>query len=234
MRALKALIGLGLAPIAWASAVATVRLAVRLQPEHLGSHPLSLYGLLAGMLLWMIFYFARPHPTRTYILGHELTHALWALVMGARVSRLRVGARGGSVQVSKTNWLITLAPYFFPFYTVLVIALIFAAGSFLDLRPYEPFSLGLIGFTYAFHVTFTIEMLLVRQPDIIEQGRLFSYSVILLINAIGLGCWIVAAGSPTFEDYKVLLSEELEKTWQSLGWAFQWVQKTARGLLNKG
>lgn len=150
---------------------------------------------------------------RTYVLGHELTHAFWALLMGARVSRLRVSARGGSVTVSKSNWIITLAPYFFPFYTMLVLFLVFVLGIFIDLHPYQPLTLALIGLTYAFHITFTLSILAIRQPDIQEHGRLFSYTTIILLNILGLGCWVVAVARPALQDYAQLLTNESQHTW---------------------
>lgn len=223
MRAVKWLIGLLLLPVVWTVLAATVRLTATLRPEQIGAHPYAAHGLAIGFALWMILFFVLPRPMRTYVLGHELTHAFWALLMGARVSRLRVSARGGSVNVSKTNWIITLAPYFFPFYTMLVIAATYGAGFFMDLKPYEPLTLGLVGLTYAFHVTFTVAMLLLRQPDIQEHGRLFSYTVIIGLNAIGLGCWIVAAAHLTLSDYGALLDIEGRRTWAALTLAYTWL-----------
>jgi hypothetical protein len=68
------------------------------------------YGLISGLLLLLIL----PSPIRTYVLGHELTHALWGLCMGARVGKINVTKNGGHVELSKTNFLITLPPIFFP------------------------------------------------------------------------------------------------------------------------
>lgn len=208
MRALKFLIGLMLLPFAWVVVVATARLIGGLRLEEIGGHPQAVWWIAGGFFVWIFFFFTLPRPTRTYVLGHELTHAVWALLMGARVSKLRVNARGGSVTVSKSNWLITLAPYFFPFYTMLALALIFGLGLFIDLTPYQLIALALIGLTYAFHVTFTLAMLTLQQPDIQEHGRLFSYTIILLLNTLGLGCWFVAVAHPTLADYAVLLRAE--------------------------
>jgi hypothetical protein len=229
MRALKWCIGLLLLPVAWTAVAGTARLLASLQPDHLGAHPFAAHGLAIGFSLWIVLFFTLPRPMRTYVLGHELTHAFWALLMGARVSRLRVSARGGSVNVSKTNWFITLAPYFFPFYTFLAIICAAALGMFVDLQPYEPLALGVVGLTYAFHVTFTIAMLMQRQPDILEHGRLFSYSMIALLNALGVGCWIVAAGHPSPADYMALLEHEAWRTWETLSNAWSWILATARG-----
>lgn len=137
---------------------------------------------VGGFLLWLLLFFAYPRPIRTYVLGHELTHALWGLIMGARVSKLRVSKKGGSVTLDKTNLWITLAPYFFPFYTALALGAYLLAGLAWDMTLYRPFWYGLFGLTWAFHLTFTIIILQIRQPDIHEHGRLFSYVLIYCIN----------------------------------------------------
>jgi hypothetical protein len=122
---------------------------------------------------------------RTYVLGHELTHALWALLMGARVSGLKVRKSGGQVRTSKTNWAIALAPYFFPFYAVLFMAGFFLAHAIWDLSRYRWVLLFLVGLGWSFHVTFTLMILLtVRQPDVQSQGALFSAVVIFLMNLL--------------------------------------------------
>ena len=129
------------------------------------------------------------------------------MMMGARVSRLRVAKSGGSVTLSKTNVLIGLAPYFFPFYTMCTIAAHAALSLFMDMAAYEPFWLALIGLTWAFHLTFTATTLMQHQPDIAEHGRVFSYALIYLLNVAGISLWIVAVASPTLLLYGRLLTE---------------------------
>ena len=92
--------------------------------------PQPVLPLVAGFLIWVAMYYLLPHPVRSYILAHELTHALWASLMGARVTSLKVGKSGGSVTLSKSNFFITLAPYFFPLYTMLVIVVYYLLSIF--------------------------------------------------------------------------------------------------------
>ena len=127
--------------------------------------------------------------------------------MGARISKIKVSKKGGSVHLSKTNFLITLAPYFFPLYTVLVIVGYYVLTAFYDLSTYTPFWLSLIGFTWGFHLTFTITTLMLHQSDIQESGRVFSYAVIVLFNLLGLCLWIVAVGTPTLQDLETLFRD---------------------------
>jgi hypothetical protein len=139
-----------------------------------------------------------PHPVRVYVLGHELTHALWGLLFGARPSDLRVGASGGSVRLTKSNLLITLAPYFFPFYTFLVVIAALITSAFLRPLPCLPLWMFLIGFTWAFHLLFTVETLTQRQPDIKLYGRMFSWVFIFLVNAFIVMAFLAVTTPLTF------------------------------------
>lgn len=162
----------------------------------------------SGFLLWLFFYLVLPSPVRAYVLAHELTHALWGLLQGRRVSQLRVSAKGGSVRIEKPNTLITLAPYFFPLYTLLVVLAYGIASLFTDLAFWRPVWLGAVGFTWGFHLTFTVDALLEHQSDIQKVGYLFSYTFIFLLNVLGLALWLVAVGPPTLPEWATTLAQE--------------------------
>ena len=84
--------------------------------------------------------------------------------------------------VTKSNFFIALAPYFFPVYVVLVV-LVFVIGHWLwNWKNYLPWFHLLVGAAYAFHVTLTWHILRTRQTDITQQGYLFSVVIIFLGN----------------------------------------------------
>jgi len=177
---IKFIVGLLLLPVVYATTITFIR---QLDADAAWrSLDINTWWFMGGFCIWLLLFCIFPRPIRTYVLGHELTHALWGLLMGARVSRLRVTGKGGSVNLSKTNVLITLAPYFFPFYTVLTLIAYLLIDYGWDISYYKPFWYGLFGITWAFHLTFTVVMLGMRQPDIHEHGRLFSYVLIYCIN----------------------------------------------------
>ena len=137
---------------------------------------------LAGAACWLVVFLLLPKPMWLYVFGHELTHALWAWLFGGRVKKMKVTSAGGHVVVSKTNFLIVLAPYFFPLYAVLVI-LAFAIGHGIwDWRDYFVWFHLAVGVAYAFHVTLTWQALKTQQTDITSQGYLFSAVIIFLGN----------------------------------------------------
>lgn len=177
MKWLKFFIALPMLPICWGTASALVRLfQASIKAD------IVLVALGAGAACWLLVYFILPRPAWLYVLGHELTHAIWTWASGGSVKKLKASSKGGSVEVSKANFLTTLAPYFFPFYTVIIVMTCGAAQFFWNLAPYISIFHLLIGFTYAFHVTLTCDILRVRQTDITSQGYLFSAAVIWLGN----------------------------------------------------
>jgi hypothetical protein len=150
-----------------------------------------------GALLWLIAFFGLPRPILLYVFGHELTHALWVWLMGGRVSRFRVSRDGGHILTSRTNFWIALAPYFFPLYSILAIALYGMSGLFVDVQPYGRLLYGVIGGTWAFHFSFTCWMIPKNQTDLRDHGTFFSLIIIYLMNLILLIVMLMLASPKT-------------------------------------
>lgn len=156
---------------------------------------------LAGAGCWVVIYLLLPKPMWIYVFGHELTHALWTWLMGGRVKKFKASANGGHVVVTKSNFIIALAPYFFPLYAVLVVALFMLGNWIWSWQAYVVWFHLLLGAAYAFHVTLTWHILKSSQSDITQQGYLFSSVVIFLGNVgvllLGLPLLIAEVNVPT-------------------------------------
>lgn len=215
-RMLRFLLGAFLVPLCVAVTLALLEILRHTQTTGALFSPETTW-LLTGYFLWLAMWFFLPQPVRTYVVAHELTHAVWALLFWGRVHSLRVSSSGGSVKLSKSNMLITLAPYFFPFYTILVILLRLAVGFFLHGVPYPLVWLFLVGLTWGFHVTFTLQSLMTTQPDINEYGKLFSYAVIYIFNLLGVCLWVVCTTSATFGNLCDALMLHTVDVYASLG-----------------
>lgn len=173
-----------------------------------------------GFLAWMFVYGIMPRPVRLYVLGHELTHAFCAWLSGGAAYRLRVGSRGGSVAVTTSNVFVVLAPYFFPLYAALVLIAYFISGLFVDPAPWHAWWMALLGVSWGFHLTFTCSALFLPQSDIAVYGPLFSYALILFFNLLILALGLVWVGTPSFEEFVAVFSDELAAVarWPSRGW----------------
>jgi hypothetical protein len=147
-----------------------------------GSADTTWIPLLAGAACWIVIFLLLPKPMWIYIFGHELTHALWTWLFGGQVKKLKVSSSGGHVVISKTNFVIALAPYFFPLYVVMVVG-VFALGDLIwNWHGYLVWFHLCVGAAYAFHVTLTWHVLQTRQSDITSHGYLFSAVIIFLGN----------------------------------------------------
>jgi hypothetical protein len=206
IKLLRLLVGILLLPLGVAVTWALVDLLCALPPtRELFTSPTI--ALLGGYFCWLAMYLCVMRPLHAYVWAHELTHALWGLLFFAKVHSIRVKPTGGAVSLSKTNILIALSPYFFPFYTMLVLLLRWLLSLWLPMEPYQLIWLFLIGFTWGFHFTFTIQTLLIHQPDIVDNGRVFSLALIYLLNLTGIGLWVVCTTEATLaalSDYLTL------------------------------
>ena len=146
-----------------------------------------------GALLWFVAFFGLPRPLWIYVFGHELTHAVWVLIMGGRVHKFHVSKTGGHILTDKTNTWIALAPYFFPIYSLLVVAIYGVAALFTDVAPYRQWLYGAVGATWAFHLSFTCWMIPKRQPDLTYGGTFFSLVLIYTLNLILLAILLIIA-----------------------------------------
>ena len=200
VRFLKLVIGVLLIPLCWVS-VETFLILLHADtwsgnywktPEFL--------SFAIGSAIWLaLFYCARCRAMMwLYVAGHELTHALFVLICSGKVSKVHISSEGGHILTNRNNFLISLSPYFFPFYTaVTILAWAALQWTFRDQGGLNPIWLyGTIGFTWMFHLTFTIWMIRREQPDVEQNGRLFSFSLIFLTNVL-LICAMLIIASPT-------------------------------------
>ena len=213
---LRFLIGLAFLPLCWGVSRAFLD-ALLIAAGTTGWLSVEAVSLLGGIAAFAMSWFAISHPVRMYVLGHELTHALWGLLFGARPSDVRVSASGGSVRLTKSNMLITLAPYFFPFYTFLVIIVALVTYAFFRPLPYLPLWLFLIGFTWSFHVLFTLETLGQRQPDVKLYGRIFSWTFIFIVNVAIVLVWLATMTPLTFAELGQILLNRIVSAYVLLG-----------------
>jgi len=152
------------------------------------------YFFIAGSLTYITLHVLFRKPILTYVFGHELTHALFAVLFGGSVKSFHASDRGGRVTITKSNFIITLAPYFFPLYTFFVL-LLYGTAIAAGLRGAVSWLVFFAGATFAFHLVLTALFLQTEQTDIREYGMIFSYPLIYLFNVAftALLVWLLLA-----------------------------------------
>jgi hypothetical protein len=212
---IKLIIAILLLPICGGAAMALLKVL-----HACGSADTTWIPLLAGAACWIVIFFLLPKPMWIYVFGHELTHVLWTWLFGGQVKKMKITSKGGHVIISKTNFVIALAPYFFPLYVVLVVG-VFALGNLIwNWHGYLVWFHLCVGAAYAFHLTLTFHVLQTRQSDITSQGYLFSAVIIFLGNVC-----VLLFGIPLLTE-KVHLLEILHWWLNSTDRILLWIQHT--------
>jgi hypothetical protein len=144
--------------------------------------------LIGGALFFPVWWLARRffqtpwHYLTT--LEHECTHAIVGLLFGKIPVSMRVSAwEGGEVHLrGGSNLWISLAPYFVPTlsFLVIIIGLIFGVSNSI-------YFFGVLGWTIAFHLLTNWQETSFRQPDLQKAGYLTSILVLPIANLLTYG-----------------------------------------------
>ncbi len=200
----KRFIGILLVPICWIS-LESLCVLFRAQKTSYWLSP-EFVSFTLGSAFWLVLFFGARSRFMMwlYVAGHEITHAIFVLICRGNVSKIHISSGGGHILTNRNNFLISLSPYFFPFYTAIIIVI----WAVLDWKipGFAENNLnwlyGLIGFSWTFHITFTLWMIRRDQPDVDQNGRTFSFTVISLANILIIASLlIVASSTATFQDF---------------------------------
>lgn len=146
--------------------------------ELAGSLKYLLWGVGSYVILHLLFY----RPTYLYVLGHEAVHAGISWIFGGKIKSFKVSEEGGSVSTNKSNVVVELSPYFVPIYAIIISVIYFVIASSYSING--TVFIFLIGFALAFHMVSTIEVMKIRQPDIVKSGYFFSIMMVYVLNMV--------------------------------------------------
>lgn len=239
------LIGVLLLPLSgsllWVSAKTLAGVAVRSSTAAPFGAGLGLAFALWAIHRWLLVSPAGPAAWAargarwSYVLGHELTHAMAAWATGGSVYAISVGEKEGHVDLSHSSAFVALAPYCVPFYALTVAV---AYRILLFARPDAggaALFLFLLGGALGAHLLFTWDSLTqIRQPDLDAAGGVvFSLALISIANAL----MVMLLMKALFPDAVPLLANlreagGLTKSFWSLAWlwsrpAFEAARKAA-------
>lgn len=154
---------------------------------HSGDFRQTIVFFFIGFASYLTFFIAFRKPLRAYIIGHELTHALWVFLFRGKVREIRLSKQRGQIKATKSNTLIALAPYFFPLYTIALMAAYSLASIWMNFGNYYRLVVAALGFTWSFHLLLNIFIIQRGQEDLRISGSFFSLVLIFLFNVIIFG-----------------------------------------------
>jgi len=145
---------------------------------------------ILGFFAFIIFYLVVGPPVKSYIIEHELTHIIFAILSGIKVKKVSL-KNNAHVTIEKVNLLIALSPYSLPLYTIIILSIykfiaVFYNSSLLSLIFYFIASTSL-----SFHVVSTIHYLKLDQPDLKRYGY-FSSLVFIFIWSVVIMALLLA------------------------------------------
>lgn len=185
-------------------------------------------GGVAGMAAIRIG--MRIHRGVAETFEHELTHILFALLTFHPVSGMNVNDYGGGNMTfrGKGNWLIALAPYFFPLASAAMMFLTVAYGRVTGLLP-DWLLIGL-GLAFGYDVCAFAEQIHPRQTDFKVAGYWFSLCFFtvgdftVVRNDCGV-CRTDGKRSPIFLQSAALLRQAYVLKLRASGAYFPWRKK---------
>ena len=118
-----------------------------------------------------------------------------------------VGKDAGAVQIKNPNIWITLAPYFYPTFTIIWVPFWFVFKYFeKDFSWSVDVYFAILSMTWSYHVVLTIYALKFEQSDIQRYGRPISFSLILFLNLFITFMFLSLFTDSAIEGCKILLN----------------------------
>lgn len=166
------------------------------------------------VILWYLIFRHRLLGTFFSTLEHELTHAIFAWLTWHRVTGLRASwYRGGQISIQGgANWLIAIAPYFFP-------TICFVLVPLLAILPpvASPLASGGMGFAFAYHAVSTRYETHLGQTDLQRVGWLFALLFLPTANLLSMGA-VVAIAYDGLSGLSAFAASVPREAWQLTTW----------------
>jgi hypothetical protein len=139
----------------------------------------ALVGFVSGALFWIVM---RHRLGFFGVFEHEFTHLVMGLLMFQKPEAFFATAKRGHVRVGGKNFLVDLAPYYFPTFSVILLL------AFPLLKEWAyPIYFPVLGFITGYHLVSQIFDFKFYQGDIRASGRTFSVFFCLFASILTFG-----------------------------------------------
>ena len=138
-----------------------------------------LIGFVSGAVFWIVL----RHKLGFFgVFEHELTHLIMGLLMFQKPEAFFATAKRGHVRVGGKNFIVDLAPYYFPTFSVILL-LIFPVLKESAYPVYFP----ILGFITGYHLLSQIIDFRFYQGDIRVSGKAFSVFFCFFAGLLAFG-----------------------------------------------
>ncbi|MBE6448853.1 MAG: hypothetical protein E7018_06135 [Alphaproteobacteria bacterium] len=132
-------------------------------------------ALIGGFFLFFVLRSMMDSSVKSNmeIVAHELTHAFFALITFHRIKGIRVeGDNSGGAMAfeGEGNWLIVIAPYFFPLFGLIYMI---AFSIYTSFAPSNLILNGLLGYFIGYHMDAVGSQIHEKQTDLPKVSYLF-------------------------------------------------------------
>ena len=128
--------------------------------------------------------------TSMQIIAHECTHSFFALLTLHKIKHIRVADdnSGGSMGFEgEGNWLIIIAPYFFPLFGFFVML---AISFYTRFAPMNLILNGVMGYFIGYHVDTVSSQIHEKQTDLPKVSYKFCWMFLPGANLWAIGCML--------------------------------------------
>lgn len=227
-RAFRWLIGILLLPLGWVTTWTFLSQFSHAALDRGFWQTAAFWYFATGVLLmsgWFLSGLLKSAFLYVYVLGHELTHAVFVYLCRGKVTDFHVSVDGGYITTNKTNIVIALSPYFVPFWSVVSVLIYVLFRYTTGLPEYaDKVLFALTGFTWTFHFVWTLWMIPRDQPDLKENGTFLSLVVIYLANLLVLVLLLCVASESPWQSAKIFGHEWVRHAAVGGEMAWRWMQ----------
>ena len=155
--------------------------------------------LLAGLVFFIFSKIAMDPSVRTsmQVIAHEFSHAFFAFITFHKIKHIRLNPddTGGEMGfIGNGNWLIIIAPYFFPIFCLIYIFL-------MNFLPQNFIYHIILGYFLGYHIDTVFSQIHPEQTDLPKVGYKFCVMFLPGINLLTIG-FILAFNFNGFEAVK--------------------------------
>ena len=156
--------------------------------DYFGFANIYFLALVGGFIMYYIGAVSMDAGAKTsmQIVAHEMTHSFFALLTFHPIKHIRVAEdnSGGSMGfVGVGNWLIVIAPYFYPLFCSIYMI---GASLYLKVMPANWMISLLFGYFVGYHVDMVTSQIHDKQTDLKEVGYPFCFMFLP-----GANLWII-------------------------------------------